>query len=235
MNKKQILVVCALLIGFFVFAGDVAEFKDLGFSQDGTKYTFAQYGVQDTTFYAWAEIFVVDIKANNFVKNGVFVTNPGSQTASKTSITVFKELYDKNKKFIEQYAKKPATLEKTLYIRGNETKNPGDIIQFKDYERITSRESMTYTLQRIMQKDGSGENTRSSFYINLEKKDESGRVVSTQIIGTPQLKRKGVLDYTIERVFVDDSGKNLIIIVEKKVYDPHGTSIRYMVEAAELK
>lgn len=234
--KKFFLAsICILCTAFFLFAGDVAEFKDLGFSEDGTKYSFAQYGIEDKSFQAWAEIYVVDIPSNNFVKNGVFSTKASVQTASKTSMTVFQELYDKNKAFIERYAKKRASIDKTLYIRANESKDAGEIIRFKDYEKITSKDDVTYSLQRIIHKTGSGEKTESSFYINLEKIDANGVVIATQLIGTPQLKRKGVLDYTIERVFVDESGKNLIIIVEKKIYDPRGSSIRYMVEAAELK
>lgn len=233
-QKTQVILIVSFFIAAFAFAGDVAEFKDLGFSEDGTKYTFAQYGIEDRSFQAWAEIYVVDIPTNTFVKDGVFLTQPSIQTASKTSITAFKELYDKNKTFIEKYAKKPASIDKTLFIRANEAKDSGSIISFKDYEKTTSKESLTYNLQRVIQKEGSGANTQSSFYINLEKVDANGNVFSTQIIGTPQFKRKGVLDYTIERVFVDESGKNLIIIVEKKVYDERGSSIRYMVEAAQL-
>lgn len=234
MKKTHIIAICFALITFFAFAGDVAEFKDLGFSDDGTKYSFAQYGIQDSSFQAWAEIYVVDIPTNNFVKNGVFITNPSPQTASKTSITTFIELYDKNKSFIEKYAKKPASIDKTLYIRANETKDPGETIYFKDLERITAKEQVAYSLQRVIQKEGSGKNMESSFYILLEKKDANGNFISSQKIGTPQLKRKAVLDYTIERVFVDESGKNLVIIVEKKIYDEKGASIRYMVEVAQL-
>lgn len=233
-NKIQLLAACLFFVSFFTFAGDVAEFKDLGFSEDGTKYSFAQYGIEDGSFQAWAEIYVVDIAHNNFLKNGVFVTNPSSKTASKTSITAFKELYDKNKSFIGNYAKKPVSIDRTLYIRANEKKDSGDIIRFKDYEKIISDDSISYNLQRFVQKEGNGENTKSSFYIKLEKKDSNDIVISSYIIGTPELKRKGVLDYTIERVFVDESGKNLIIVVEKKVYDERGISIRYMVEAAQL-
>ena len=74
----------------------------------------------------------------------------------------------------------------------------------------------------------------SKFYINLEKMDSDGNVLDARKIGTPDLKRKGVSNYRIDRIFTDSCGKSLIFIVEKTVIDDTGKSIRYMVEAARF-
>jgi predicted secreted protein len=53
-----------------IFAGDVASFVDLGFSEDGRIFMFAQYGVTEGSLKPWAEMRIVDIRSNNFVPGG---------------------------------------------------------------------------------------------------------------------------------------------------------------------
>lgn len=232
------LILCMMLVYsavLYSFAGDVAEYKDLGFSSDGTKFVFAQYGVIDKSFQAWAEIFTVDIITNTYVSSAVFTVNPSNATSGKSGAAVFNELFEKHKAVLSKYTAKNVSIDKVLFIRGNEAKNSGEAVSFKDYEKATSSDDVFYTLQRIIYKEGSGVNTRSSFYIVLEKKDAQGKVLSRQVIGTPEYKRKGVIDYTIEKVWTDEKGKNIVILVEKKIADANGTSIRYMIEAAPLE
>ena len=63
------------------YAGDSAAFEDLGFSQDGRTYVFAQYGKTDKKFQAWAEIYTVDVEKNEFVKNEVYKLEPSKKTS----------------------------------------------------------------------------------------------------------------------------------------------------------
>ncbi len=235
MKKLILLALLVFSTVLYCFAGDVAEYKDLGFSSDGTKFVFAQFGVTDKSFQAWAEIFTVDIITNSYVKSAVFATNPSSATSGKSGTAVFTDLYEKNKVVLEKITEKDVSIDKVLYIRGNELKKSDEIIKFKDYERVTSEGDVFYSIQRIMHKEGSGINTTSSFYIVVECKDNTDKVLHRQIIGTPDYKRKGVVDYTIEKIWTDEKGKNLVILVEKKIVDSNGTSIRYMIEAAPIQ
>ena len=82
--------------------------------------------------------------------------------------------------------------------------------------------------------NGSGKNARSSFYIMLEKTDAAGQVLMSRKIGNPDINRKGVTNYKIERIFCDKSEKNIIFVIEKMIEDDTGTSIRYMIEAAQF-
>ncbi len=234
MKKLILFMTLSFAAVLYGFAGDVAQYKDLGFSGDGARFVFAQYGVTDKTFQAWAEIYTVDIASNTFVKSAVFSVNPSNATSGKSGISVFNELYEKNKTVLSKYTEKPVSIDKVLFIRGNEAKKSDEIITFKDYEKIISEEDVYYSVQRVMYKEGSGVNTMSSFYIVLEKKDAENKVLQRQVIGTPDYKRKGVTDYTIEKIWTDEKGKNIVILVEKKVVDANGTSIRYMIEAAPL-
>ena len=54
------------------------------------------------------------------------------------------------------------------------------------------------------------------------------------MVGSPNVTRKGITNYKVERIFSDDSGKNIVFIIEKTLVDDNGTSIRYMVETMEL-
>ena len=67
----------------------------------------------------------------------------------------------------------------------------------------------------------------------IEKQDADGNVITRQKVGSPDIKRKGITNYKIERIFCDNSGKNLIFVIEKTLEDDTGISIRYMVEAAK--
>ena len=79
-----------------------------------------------------------------------------------------------------------------------------------------------------------GKEKRSSFFITLEKKDENGNLISRNIVGNPDIKRKGVTGYTINRIFSDKSGRSLVFVIEKQIEDETGTCVRYMVETIRL-
>src|SRR6266540_3460201 len=53
-------------------AADNAERVIVGFSPDGRYFAFEQYGVQDGSGFPYSEIFVVDLKANKWVKGSPF-------------------------------------------------------------------------------------------------------------------------------------------------------------------
>lgn len=82
--------------------------------------------------------------------------------------------------------------------------------------------------------EGKGKNVASKFYINVVRKDENGNILSSLKVGTPDFKRKGISGYTIDKIFTDASGKSLVFVVQKKLVDNTGTSIRYMVETCRF-
>ena len=120
-----------------------------------------------------------------------------------------------------------------LYIR-DERVNDGTEIVFKDFEGSSAEQSVFYHIKLNPTVEGSGKNIRSSFFITLEKQNENGEVISKNLVGSPNIKRKGVSSYKIDRIFSDNSGRNIVFIIEKRVLDDTGTSIRYMVETIRL-
>ena len=235
-NMKKRLFVGAFMLAaasFGGFAGDVAAFVDLGLSSDGTTYVFGEYGKTDKKFQGYAEIYAVDIASNSFVDGGVFKTVPSSSTASKSGKSVFEDLQGKASWYLKKYNLKQVSPKNLLYVC-DETKSPMSEIVFKDFDGSTSEKSVFYHIQLSKNVEGSGKNVSSSFYITMERKDEGGNVLGRNMVGSPDVKRKGVAEYKIDRIFSDDMRKNLIFVVEKTVKDDSGTSIRYMVETVKL-
>lgn len=235
MNKKSFIIVVSLVLAAFIYAGDVAEYVDLGFSADGKSYSFGQYGVTDKTFYAYAEIYCVDIATNKFISDGVFKTQPTKATAGKNGKTVFYELLEKNKSYIQKYSGSKITPEMILYLPGSEKKASNEQVKFQDFEHSTNDNAIFYLLDTIMHIEGSGEKAKSSFFINVTRQDSNNTVISKQVIGTPSVKRTGVTDYLINRVFTNKEGNQIIVVLDKKIEDSTGISFRYMIETANIK
>ncbi|MBW3098846.1 DUF2259 domain-containing protein [Pseudohoeflea coraliihabitans] len=48
-------------------AGDLAEFRPIGFSADGTIFAFEQFGIEDGSGFAYAERYYIDTREDRFV------------------------------------------------------------------------------------------------------------------------------------------------------------------------
>lgn len=231
--KKLLISGILLAAGFSLFAGDAAAFVDLGISNDGRTYAFGEYGKTDKSFQGYAEIYTVDIEKNDFIAGEVFKTQASAATGSKSGKAVFDELYSKANWKLKKYDFKPAPVDNLLYLRDDKKAGESEIV-FKDFEGSTVEQSVFYHIKLVKTCEGSGENLRSSFFITLEKKNGDGEVISRNIVGSPDIKRKKVTDYRIDRIFSDKSGRNLVFVVEKTLSDVNGSSIRYMVETIRL-
>ena len=233
--KKTVLLGLLLAFGFnCAFAGDVASFVDKGFSEDGRYYVFGQYGKTDKTFQGYAEIYQVDIAANDYVDGGVFKINPTAVTADKNGIDVYEALEAKNFYYLNKLKCETANIDNVLYILDDVNKTGTDEIVFKDFRGSEIEKPDSYYIRLVPTVSGYGKNVKSSFYITVIKKDFEGRVISEKKVGSPDIVRKGVSNYKIERIFCDKDQKNLIFVIEKMIEDDKGTSIRYMVEASKF-
>lgn len=233
MKKILICLLASCILSNLLFAGDVAEYVDLGFSANGKYYVFAQYGITDKEFIPYAEIYTVDVAKNDFVKGAVFKTSQNN--SSKNSITVYEELYKKNKAVLDKYTGTPVSLDNTLYLRGPEDKDSSQEIIFKDFNNSTEENEIFYYVSVVKNVMGYGKNAKSSFFISVERKDSDGNVLNRQVAGNPDFQRSGITDYIVKKIVTDNSGKSLVFEVEKRLEDSNGTSFRYMVETLVLK
>ncbi|MDY4133113.1 DUF2259 domain-containing protein [Treponema sp.] len=230
MRKILTIAAAVILTAASAFAGDAASFVDIGFSEDGKTYIFGTYGKTDKNYEPWAEIYTVDVAANEFVKGEVFKSKKGDVSPNASGKDAFDKLKSSTEWKIGKYNAKPANAKTLLYLRDSESKGDTEEIVFKDFENSTEDHSVFYNVRLVPEYEGYGKNVKSKFYINVVRKDENGDVLSTIKVGTPDFKRKGISSYKIDKIFTDASGKSLVFIVQKKLEDNTGTSIRYMVE-----
>lgn len=226
MRKFPIILVC-ILLSSALFAGDIANFNNLGFSQDGNRFVFAQYGVTDAEFYGFADIYCVDVAKNDFIPGGVFSVAPSRNTAGKDGLSLFTDLKNSSARYFLQLGVEQSRQGRSIYVL-SENGSSVSTINFRDYE--TERD---YSIRLNALAEGTGKNLSSSFYINLEITDKDGKT-QKRTVGLPGFKRKGVSGYRIRRIITDDSGKSLVFVIEKEMPAANGTSVRYMVETLKL-
>lgn len=232
--KKIFAFTLFLFISAYIFAGDAAVFKDIGFSEDGLTYIFAQYGKTDKKYEAWAEIYTVDVVNNDFRRNEVYKKNPTKTTASMSGKKAYEDLYAASKSKFSKYSCVPYAAENLLYVRQSDDKVSTEEIVFKDFDNSSEGNEVYYKIKLVPTYEGKGAAVQSKFYISLKKTDSRGDVLLSKTLGTPDFKRKGITNYRIDRIFSDESGRSLIFIIEKTLEDDTGVSIRYMVEAIRL-
>ena len=231
MKKILGFVIISLICCVSVFAGDVAAFCDLGFSSDNNTYIFAQYGRTDKDFHAFAEIYTVDVAKNDYVSGGIF---KDSDKTGKTGAELFAVLKEKANPFLSKYNVKPVTPDSVLYVRVAAAGPATDMIVFKDFEHSTEEKQVYYNVRLMPLYEGKGLSAQSSFYIVVERKDENEKLLSRQVIGNPDIKRKGVTGYTIDKIVTSPDGNGIVFLVSKTVETKAGVSVRYMVETAKL-
>ncbi|MCR5288488.1 MAG: DUF2259 domain-containing protein [Treponema sp.] len=232
MKKLVIIGLSIFSICISAFAGDAAVFVDKGFSQDGSVYVFGEYGKTDYSFQSYAEIYTVNVAGNVFVPGEVYRTVPSAATSNTSGKEAFEQLLAKNYATLKKYGCVQNRPDNLLYSRPEDAESTGDAISFKDF--LNEGSSISYHIALVPSIKGSGIQTSSSFYISLRKLDANGQTVGEYTVGSPQIQRKGVTGYCIDKIFRDASGRNLVFVIEKTVEDASGTCIRYMVETIRL-
>jgi predicted secreted protein len=230
MIKRTLCFLFLLAAGFTAFAGDVARFVDLGFSQDGNVYFFGQYGKTDKTFLPYAEIYAVDVKKNDFIQ--VFKTTGTSRTQNGTEI--FDELKAKHINLLSAYNTEPVPVRQMLYLRENENRTTQGVLEFTDFEHSTVDNPLHYSVTLVPYTETTGKTVKSSFYIVIERKHRDGTIIGKTVAGNPAIKREGVTGYRIEKIYSNTLGNSLAIVVEKTLIDDNGVSVRYMIETVYL-
>jgi predicted secreted protein len=226
MRKLALVVFFAILV-VSAYAGDIASFVSLGFSPDGKRYSFGQYGVTDVDFRAYADILCVDVAGNDFVKGGKFSVSPSVTTSGKDGRGVFASLQNSSADFIRKIGVDSASQGRALYVRSSDEPHP-EALSFRDFENGSS-----YTVTLNSLSEGSGKDIRSSFYLIVDVTAADGKSVR-KTVGLPGFKREGVGKYLVRRIITDDSGKSLVFIIEKEQFDRNGNSVRFMVETLRL-
>ncbi len=214
-----LLAACGLL-----FAGDIATFQNLGFSQDSRYYMFAQYGAEEKTSLPYAEAYVVEVAANRFAPGGAekatykVPIEPGTDGLG----ALFK-LLSESPQLGKRYGIDHVLTGRLVYILldGAEPKSQ---LEFRDFQgkkkyRITLNQSSS----------GSGDSLKAAFHLVVTVEEPSGRITS-HTVGLPDYWRKGVRRYRIKQVLLAPDDRSLVMVIEKEEQDSAGANVRYMVE-----
>jgi len=214
------------------YAGDVAIFQNLGFSNDGRYFQFGQYGVDSQTQAPYAQIFTVEVPRNTFVPNSAFRgTFPGGASLGDDGRKALLALMDQAATTRRRLGVDAVRLGRPIFFRVNGDNAEGKNVTFIDYQ--TSRD---YSLKLTQTVTPSGSTVQSSFYIDLVIKTEAGQTVHTSRIGTPSIQRRGVTDYRIHQVILGPTEREIVVIVERleRGTTPDDVNIRYMAETGRI-
>jgi predicted secreted protein len=226
-----ILVFAAsLMFRAALYAGDVASFADLGFSENGAIYMFAQYGVDEHTLRPWSEMYIVDVGKNDFVNGGRLSYRHDKPVAlgQDGSAALLRIIAD-NTGIIQKYRSNFMRQGIPLFISLEDIRSSsGQTIDFRDFEK---RAYYSASLSSIVY--GGGKDIRSSFFITLTGTDNAG-VKKTYRVGNPDVKRSGVTTYSIKKAIVNPERTSMILVIEMTRLNGDGADIRYMVEALRL-
>jgi predicted secreted protein len=231
MSKKifflAVLTALLMVCGAVLWAGDTASFVDLGFSQDGGVYMFAQYGVLGATLRPWADLYAVDVAKNDFVSGGkVSYSSYNPVNAGNDGIGALYRLIAQQSALADRYRVDFLHQGHPLYIALDaEGGSPqGERVEFRDFER-----GFSYQARLVPGYEGSGGAMRSSFHIALDRTGPAGDRRSFTV-GNPGVKRPLINTYKIKKVIASPLDNGLIFVIEMRKQVLNGYDIRYMVE-----
>lgn len=228
----KIFIIIFLFLGITAFAGDVATFINLGFSENGHYFMFGQYGEKVGTNQTVAESYIISCSKNAFVKDGVLkYEKVGIPKLGSDSIGVMFNLLRENKSIVEKYRIDHANNGKTIFFltEGEKVKNE---LSFRVFDEKSGIKNIQC---KLLEKsfDPEGE-VSSQFHIDLKWIDSRDSEKSA-IVGLPDYRRKGVKSYFIKSIILSSDYKCLIFVIGKVVKAGTEINLEYMVESVSLK
>ena len=229
MNKKIFIILMLLLCASYIFGGDVANYVNLGFSDNSKYFMFGYYGIDHSDEKFYAELYTVDVYSNSFANDGVFKRKyndsiQAGQDGHGAFFNLMQDYYGELRGFNINHLNKGRIV--YLLLNGSE---PKEKLEFRDFQNETK-----YRVSLIQQRFGSDDAPASTFYIKLSIVDKNYNVKNFTI-GRPHYKREGVLRYRIKQVMFSPDERSIVFVVEKEILNGKSPSIRYMVETVNIK
>jgi predicted secreted protein len=228
MKKLMVILAFAWVVPLAAAAGDVANLVNLGFSPDSGHFMFGFYGFDIQSGKPYAEIFIVDTKRNTFVQGGTFrgqysiQPQPGWNPAG-----AFFRLFSEASTVAKRFGINHLEQGRLVYLLLDGMSGP-DNLSFKDFG--TGAQWDVSLNETIEEANGS---VSSSFGLELVITEAAGKKTSVKA-GNPQIKRRGIENYTMREILVAADGKTVAVLIERVERTPAGPSVRYMVETFRL-
>jgi predicted secreted protein len=228
MAKKVLLSACILLAALAAWAGDVAQFDNLGFSADGRYFMFGQHGVLEKTSFPYAELYIVDVPANAYAPQGVKkVSYTKGVEPGATGLGALLNALDDASAQKRQYRIDHLVTGRLLYVLVDGV-NPAETLEFRDFQANT-KYAVTL-VQTSSTKDGQPA-AAFSLKVTVTGKDGKARDYT---VGNAGLARAGVRAYRVKQVVLGPDGAALVFVIQKEEADGTSVNIRYMVETVRL-
>ncbi|MDA3778872.1 MAG: DUF2259 domain-containing protein [Bacteroidales bacterium] len=212
-----------------LFAGDKADFVNLGFSSVGKFFMFGNYGFNQNDSLSYSDFFIDDVSTNIFVPQGVFrgeyrnILSPG-QSSIGALFTLLEDTISKRR----EYSIDHLNTGRPLYIRLNDNPESQEN-QEQEINALVFKDFLTGNHYNV-QLNQTIEDNSSRFYIDLEVQTPEG-LSKNHRIGHPNYSRQGIINYNINRIIINPDNSSLIIIIAKT--DTSG-NVRYMVETLKI-
>ena len=224
--KKLFSALSCIFFSVSVFANDVANFNNLGFSDDSRWFLFAESGQNPEKNEIFASGYLVDVAANRFAKNGTKrISCTGSVQAGYADTGILFNLISEWNTFLKPFSINHINTGRLVYSLepGAEAKN---ILSYRDF--FTKK---SYDIELNQMK--TSHPLSSSFFISVKITDADGKQTA-KMIGLPDFQRPNVDSYFIRQVIVSPNGNYIVFVIAKKMIVNGETSIRYMVETLTL-
>jgi predicted secreted protein len=227
--KKNVFAILLVLGTAALWAGDVAVFRNLGFSPDSRYFQFAQYGIDATTQNPWVQVDTVDVPRNQFTPSGMTKSvYPVGATLGDDGLKAL--LAHLGSITVQRKGLKLDVLQqgRPIYFRvAGEAVIPPDYDNFEVLDYKTGR-TYSVAIKKII---NAGPTPSSSFFIALDIKDKSGKSMGNYQVGHPNVVRKGVQNYTVVQMILTPNERALVLVMEREEVDGKGgINLRNMVE-----
>jgi predicted secreted protein len=227
--RRRIALMSMLLFALgSVYAGDVAQFVNLGFSPDSSVFMFAQHGVHQETSRPFAEIYTVDVPANSFIPSGVVRHQYDVQISpGQDGIGALFTLLPEVRETVQRYRVNHLRQGRPLYVLVN-GRRPKSHIEFRDFETENR-----YTITLTQTARGEGTDGSAAFHLDVSVHFPDGDIIERRV-GRPNLYRPGVNRYRLQQVILASDQRSLVMVVERVRDTSSGERIRYMIETVRL-
>ena len=229
-GMKRLLLILLLTIGVSagLLAGDVAQFVNLGFSNDSRVFVFGQYGVSRDTSVPFASLFFVDVHKNDFIPNGTFQSTETQEVSvGQNGLGTLFNLVHQGTELGAEHGVNHSSQGRLvyLYINGDE---PRSRVTFRDFNS-----SVHYEINLVQQSRETPEGSSAAFHLLVTATTDNGRVV-THTVGLPNFYRPGIDVYRMKQVVLSPDESSIVMVIERIKREPTGDSIDYMVETVSL-
>lgn len=228
-KRVRVALVILAFTAQVAFAGDVATFVNLGFSEDSSTFMFAQYGIDGESSNPYADLFTVDVPDNSFVTDGVvsesFDVRPEAGQNGRGALFA---VLEEQRELVSTHGIDHLRQGRLIYLLVN-GEEPRAEISFRDFNT-----GNRFEVKLEQNAEGEGEEASAAFHIQLSVYLADGDV-KAHTVGRPGYQRDGVLQYVIRKIILAPDGRSLVFVIEKTEQAEDGANIRYMVETVRFR